>query len=112
METIDNMVFGKTVCAKIDRREHVKKHNLDMSTKKIIDLADKVTKGIEGLHVLYSHFEKPITIVVRGFVEKEGKKYGVVRTVWDGECGWNKFGKNGLFIIRHHLAPLLTYENY
>jgi len=113
METIDNRIFGKDVCTMESIAEHVKKHNVDMTSEEIVKIADRITEGKEGIHVYENSFGSSRTIVIRGFVERDGKKYGIIRTMWDDEAGAGN-ERTGLTVIKHYFENNfpLTCKNH
>ncbi len=106
---MENIQLGEYVSVHEDRIEHLKKHGFNMNLDQIVELADKWTKGEEGVHVCDNN-GKLITIVIRGKYEVGGRTYGKVRTMWDDGAG-KKTERNGLPIIPHFEA-VLTCEKH
>jgi len=106
MENENNRIFGTKVCTSESIAEHVKKHNINLSSEKIIEIADNITNGKEGIHVFVTRNDSLRTIVIRDFVEKDGKMYGIIRTMWDGDEGAGAGNeRTGLPIIKHYNDP-------
>ena len=89
--------LGKNVSVLKDRNEHIKKHGFHMNVEEIVNLADRWTKGKQGLHVCYSA-GNCFTIIIRGTYEENGKKYGIVRTIIDDEV---RTSETELPIVEH-----------
>lgn len=106
---MENIQLGDHVSVHEDRVEHIKKHGFNMNLNQIVELADKWTKGEEGVHVCNDH-GKLITIVIRGKYTTQGKAYGIVRTIWDDGVG-KGLDRSGLQVISH-FEVALTCEKH
>ena len=100
MENIENRIFGKNTCTMKSIAEHVKKHNINMAPEEIVRLADIITEGKEGIHVYQTSLGNLRTLVIRGSVKKDGKEYGIIRTMWAGGAGANS-DRAGLQVINY-----------
>ena len=96
---MEKIQLGKHVSVHKDRVEHIKKHGIDTSLSDIVKLADKWTRGKQGIHVC-NDVNKTFTIVVRGIYAVDGKSYGIVRTIWENSVNGNE--RTGLSIIQHY----------
>jgi hypothetical protein len=94
--------FGKYTVVSLDRPDHIKKHGLEFDLNSLVRTADIVSKGREGIHVFEDYFGSELTIVVRGIHEENGRKYGIVRTMWKGNAGTHvECQRTGLPILNH-----------
>jgi len=96
---MENIQLGEHVSVHEDRVGHIRKHGFNLNLKEIVELADKWTRGEEGVHVCHG-LGKVFAIVIRGKYETEGKIYGKVRTIWDDEVG-NRTERSGLPVVHH-----------
>lgn len=102
LSEIANFRLGQHVSVGLDRPEYVRRHGVDLDLDFIVKIADKISQGREGIHVFQDNFGLPLTMVLRGTCEVNGKNYTIFRTMWEGDAGKHNEGeRTGLPIIYH-----------
>lgn len=86
MEQIDlpiERLFGKSLCSSIERIDsHIKKHSLSMGRRGYLEIGEKVSNGQEGKHTEWIESQSRwYTVVVTGKVTKDGREFGILRSV-------------------------------
>jgi hypothetical protein len=109
-------LFSNLVCSDIQRiDEHIKKHRLNVSREKYLSIAEEISKGREGLHegVIVSGTSSfiPYTIVIKGIVEINDRRFGIVRSVRrDGRQESVTCVIHGNFPYSHGFCPICDLQ--
>ena len=85
-------VYGRHVASSIDSiKNHIQKHDLEMSIGEYIMIADMASKGREGKHFI-EYNGRHYIVITRGIVcrpdprnERITEVYTLVRSIWRGK---------------------------
>ncbi len=92
-------ILGKFVSISKRRAEELQRKGIPLDFQEMVDLADRFSKGVEGIHVIY-RTKGILSWVVRGKDLADEREYSLIRTIWKGDAGIQE-ERSGLRVYRH-----------